>query len=207
LPGGERTARQPWRTALALCWESGIDWAEGADLADLLLRQAFERELNAPTTSAVGRLFDAAAALLGICRQATYEGEAPMRLEALSGGIPVAPVPLPLARDAAGVWRSDWEPLLGLLLNAQCPLALRAATFHASLAQALCAQALQLRNDCGVTRVGLTGGVFQNQVLSEQASARLRAAGFEVLMPRQLPVNDAAISYGQLVEAAASSTG
>lgn len=207
LPGGDRTARQPWRTALAVCWESGTDWPEGNDLADPLLRRAFERRLHAPATSAVGRLFDAAAALIGVCRQASYEGEAPMRLEALSEGTTASPVALPLVRDAAGVWRSDWAPLLPMLLDAQLQPALRAATFHVSLAQALCEQALALRNDCGVTRVGLAGGVFQNRVLSDQACARLRAAGFEVLMPRQLPVNDAAISYGQLVEAAASPAG
>jgi len=60
-----------------------------------------------------------------------------------------------------------------------------------------------VREQTGVGRVGLAGGVFQNRVLTEQAQARLAAAGFEVLLPRTLPVNDAAISYGQLVEASA----
>jgi hydrogenase maturation protein HypF len=168
------------------------------------LRSAFDRGLNAPTTSAVGRLFDAAAALLGVCRQASYEGEAPMRLEALSEGISALPVALPLTRDPDGAWRSDWAPLLPLLLDSRLALALRAARFHSSLAQMLCEQARAVRRDCGVKRVGLVGGVFQNRVLSEQVSARLRDDGFEVLIPRQLPVNDAAISYGQLIEIAAS---
>lgn len=207
LPGGERAARQPWRTALALCWESGIDWPDGAHLADPLLRQAFERGVNAPQTTAVGRLFDAAAALLSVCLRASYEGEAPMRLEALCEGISAPPVALPLTRDAAGIWRSNWLPLLPLLLDIQFSPAVRAASFHASLAQALCEQALAVRHDCGVTRVGVAGGVFQNRVLSEQVCERLCAVGFEVLIPQQLPVNDAAISYGQLVEAAASPAG
>lgn len=127
-----------------------------------------------------------------------------MRLEALSEGITAPPVTMPLTRDAGGTWRSDWAPLLPLLLDTRLPLALRAARFHISLAQTLCEQASALRRDCGVMRVGLAGGVFQNRVLSEQVSAQLRAAGFEVLIPQQLPVNDAAISYGQLVEMAAS---
>jgi hydrogenase maturation protein HypF len=207
LPGGERAARQPWRSAQALCWESGSDWPGGAAFADPLLRQAFERGLSAPPTSSAGRLFDAAAALLGICTRASYEGEAPMRLEALVADADAAPLALPLARDGAGVWRSDWAPLLPLLLDAQLPLPQRAAAFHASLAQALCDQALQLRQECGVSRVGLAGGVFQNRVLTGQACARLRGAGFEVLIPRQLPVNDAAIAFGQLVEAAARPDG
>jgi len=202
LPGGERAAREPWRTALALCWECGQAWPDGAKLGGPLLRRAFDGGVNAPTTTAVGRLFDAAAALLGVCLKASYEGEAPMRLEALCGKA-ARPLALPLARDAAGIWRCDWEPLVPALLDARRSAAERAAMFHASLAQALCEQALAVREHTGVARVGLGGGVFQNRILSEQVQARLTTAGFEVLIPQRLPVNDAAISYGQLIEATA----
>jgi hydrogenase maturation protein HypF len=204
LPGGERAAREPWRSALALCWESGQAWPQGANLAVPLLRAAFDNRVNAPSTTAVGRLFDAAAALLGICLNASYEGEAPMRLEALcdEAALPV-PLPLPLSCDAAGIWRSDWAPLVRVMLDARLDPAVRAATFHASLAQALCEQALAVRKHSGVTRVGLSGGVFQNRVLTERVQGLLTAEGFEVLIPRRLPVNDAAISYGQLIETSA----
>ena len=202
LPGGERAAREPWRSALALCWECGHGWPEGADLGGPLLRQAFDAGLNVPPTTAVGRLFDAAAALIGVCRCTSYEGEAPMRLEAICEE-EVAPVTLPLARDASGIWRSDWAPLLPVLTDARHTQAARAAVFHSTLAQALCDQALAAREDSGVSSVGLAGGVFQNRILSEQVRQRLAAEGFEVLIPQRLPVNDAAISYGQLIEAAA----
>jgi hydrogenase maturation protein HypF len=112
-------------------------------------------------------------------------------------------VPLPLSRDAMGVWRSDWEPLVRAMLDARREPAARAAMFHASLAQALCEQALAVRKHSGVARVGLSGGVFQNCVLTARVQELLTAAGFEVLIPQRLPVNDAAISYGQLIEAAA----
>jgi hydrogenase maturation protein HypF len=75
--------------------------------------------------------------------------------------------------------------------------------FHSSLARVLCDQALAVREHSGVTRIGLGGGVFQNRVLTEQAHALLTSAGFEVLIPARLPVNDASISYGQLIESAA----
>jgi len=201
LPGGERAAREPWRSALALCWECDHVWPQGEDLCGSLLRRAFDGGVNSPRTTAVGRLFDAAAALLGICLQATYEGEAPMLLEALCEDA-VAPVSLPLARDAAGVWRSDWAPLIEVLRDARRSPAVRAEMFHSSLAQVLCDQALAVRKHSGVTRVGLGGGVFQNRVLTEQAHALLTSAGFEVLIPARLPVNDASISYGQLIESA-----
>ncbi len=204
LPGGEQAARQPWRSALALCWEGGFAWA-GEHEVDPLLRRAYERRLNAPATSAVGRLFDAAAALLGVCRHASYEGEAAQRLEALCAAAvrPPEELDLPLARDAQGVWRTDWAPLVPALLDARRPPAERAQGFHAALAQALCAQARAVRADSGVARIGLAGGVFQNRVLTERVQGLLTQAGFEVLIPRLLPVNDAAISYGQIIELAA----
>ncbi len=202
LPGGERAAREPWRSALGLCWECGRSWPEGARLGGPLLRRAFEGRVNAPSSTAVGRLFDAAAALLGVCEQASYEGEAPIRLEALCTD-PVAPIALPLERDAAGIWRSDWAPLLPALLDARHAPAAGAAMFHSTIAQALCDQALAVRNHTGALRVGLSGGVFQNRVLTEQAHALLTGAGFEVFIPERLPINDAAISYGQIIEDAA----
>jgi hydrogenase maturation protein HypF len=205
LPGGERAAREPWRSALGLCWECGEVWPEGEHLGGALLHRAFEGAVNAPTTTSVGRLFDAAAALIGVCLQAGYEAEAPVRLESLCEDAG-APMRLPLMRDAAGVWRSDWAPLLPALRDARRTPAARAAMFHASLAEALCEQALAVREQSGVVRVGLGGGVFQNRVLTERACSLLTAAGFEVLIPERLPVNDAAISYGQLIEAAAADT-
>jgi hydrogenase maturation protein HypF len=202
LPGGERAAREPWRSALALCWECDEIWPDGEGLGAPLLRRAFDRGVNAPLTTAVGRLFDAAAALIGVCLHTSYEGEAPMRLEALCEDT-VPAVALPLARDAMGIWRTDWAPLVAALRDTRHSAAVRAAMFHSSLAQALYAQAIAIRRHTGVARVGLSGGVFQNRVLTEQVHALLTAGGFEVLIPERLPVNDAAISYGQLVEATA----
>jgi hydrogenase maturation protein HypF len=167
-----------------------------------LLRAAWESRLNTPVTTSVGRLFDAASALLEVCDRSSYEGEAAMRLEALCIQT-AAPVELPLARDSSDIWRSDWAPLLPMLLDMSRTPNVRAAVFHASLAHALCEQALAVRSTSGVDRVGLSGGVFQNRVLTEQVHALLAKAGFEVLMPRLLPVNDAAISFGQLIEASA----
>jgi hydrogenase maturation protein HypF len=203
LPGGERAARQPWRSALGLCWECGQAWPVGESLGGPLLRAAWEGGMNAPSTTSVGRLFDAAAALLGVCVQASYEAQAPALLEALCDPGAVAPVALPLARDAGGIWRSDWSPLLAALLEHQVEPGARAAMFHASLARVVCEQALAVRGDTGVTRVGLTGGVFQNRTVCELAHSLLTEAGFEVLIPQRLPVNDAAISFGQLIEAVA----
>lgn len=195
LPGGDRAGREPWRAAAALLWETNAP----APFAPAALRLAWQRGLNAPGSSAVGRLFDAAAALTGVCSHASFEGEGPLRLETLADTAAEA-IPLPLARDATGVWRSDWAPLLPMLIDSARPLAERAACFHHSLAQALVDQAIRLRAETGIGAVGLTGGVFQNRVLAEAALARLAATGFAVHLPARIPVNDAGLSFGQVIE-------
>ncbi|MDO9465892.1 MAG: carbamoyltransferase HypF [Thiobacillus sp.] len=195
LPGGDKAGREPWRAAAALLWETG----QPAPFAPDAMHQAWSARLNSPASSAVGRLFDAAAALCGVCTQASFEGEAPMRLEAIAAGNGDA-VPLPLACDTAGIWRTDWAPLLPMLGDATRPQSERAACFHLSLVQALVEQAQQLRAHTGNIAVGLTGGVFQNRLLTEAAIARLEAAGFSVHLPRRLPVTDAGLSFGQVIE-------
>ncbi|MDE2148930.1 MAG: carbamoyltransferase HypF [Gammaproteobacteria bacterium] len=201
LPGGERAVREPWRTALALSWDSGIAWPAGARFDDPVLRAACARGLNSPQTSAVGRLFDAAAAFLDLTTQASFEGEGPMKLEALS--VEADGVALPLARDQTGVWRTDWRPLVARMTDTRRPAAERASAFHASLAQTLADQARAIRDEHPVRRIGLAGGVFQNRLLTRLVGTALEAEGFEILIPQQLPLNDAGISFGQVIEAAA----
>jgi hydrogenase maturation protein HypF len=196
LPGGDKAGREPWRAAAALLWETG----QPAPFAPAALHQAWSARLNSPASSAVGRLFDAAAALCGICTHASFEGEAPMRLEAHATGADGPAVELPLERDAFGVWRTDWAPLLPLLGDTALSAPERATGFHLSLAQALVAQAQQLRTQTGIQAVGLTGGVFQNRLLAEAAIGRLEAEGFSVHLPRRIPVNDAGLSFGQVIE-------
>jgi len=196
LPGGDKAGREPWRAAAALLWESG----QPAPFAPEPLQQAWSRGINSPVSSAMGRLFDAAAALCGVCTHASFEGEGPMRLEAIADVAAGDAVALPLERDPAGIWRSDWAPLLPMLADITRPQAERAASFHLSLAQALVEQAQQLRAQTGIQSVGLAGGVFQNRLLAEAAIDRLRAAGFAVHLPQRVPVNDAGLSFGQVIE-------
>lgn len=158
--------------------------------------------MNCPPTSSAGRLFDAAAALIGVAFTQSYEGHAAMRLEAAALDGSSAGIPLPLAQEGE-VRRVDWTPLLPLLMDGSRTVADRSALFHDSLAGSLLDQALWVRERRGVRRVGLTGGVFQNRRLMERALERLVGAGFEVLIPEKLPVNDAGVSFGQIVEAEA----
>ena len=205
LPGGERAAREPWRSAVALCWEAGRQWHVPGERArdQFMLHHAWRRQLNAPQSSAVGRLFDAAAALTGVCVRASYEGQGPMQLEALCRGRAAA-LELPLHRTGCGLWKTDWQPLVDYLLDSDDSTRQKAGRVHATLAAALVAQALRIREEHPVERIGLGGGVFQNRVLTGMVVRRLEEAGFEVCLGERVPANDAGLSFGQVIEYAAT---
>ena len=198
-PSGDQAAREPWRSLAALLWEVGQDLPTDADALRILARRAWEQRWNAPTTHAVGRLFDAAAArILGI-EHTSFEGQAPMYLEAAAHGVGHA-TPLPLRLEADGLWITDWQPWLETVMDGGFDPAIAAADFHTTLAHALLAQACVLREETGWERVGLTGGVFQNRRLTEQSQSLLEAHGFTVLLAREIPCNDGGLAFGQVVE-------
>jgi hydrogenase maturation protein HypF len=197
LPGGEKAGREPWRSAAALCWETGYDYAAPVDNPSMLF-ESWQRRINAPQTTAVGRLFDAAAALTGVCDSASFEGQGPMQLEAISDK-PENYIELTLGK-VNNLLITSWEPLVPAMRDSTLTVSARAALFHASLAQALLEQARTLRDDFGVNTVSLSGGVFQNRVLTEHALALLSEHGFDAQLPELIPVNDAGISFGQIME-------
>ncbi|MGI9205047.1 MAG: carbamoyltransferase HypF [Woeseiaceae bacterium] len=202
LPGGERAGREPWRSAAALSWAAGRTWADSLDV-DGLAFAAWRQQLNCPETTAVGRIFDAASALICGVRRVSFEAQGPMILESLCDGAGEA-IALPLKMDADGILRSDWEPLLNNMMDESQSREQRSATFHSSMAAALCAQACAVRDETRVDQVGLAGGVFQNRLLTDQVVSLLKATGFQVHVNRKLPCNDAALSFGQVAEFAAS---
>jgi len=201
LPGGDRAGREPWRSAAALHWECGRTWPQCPD-RDGLVENSWVRRLNTPETSATGRLFDAAAALICQMKRVSFEAQGPMFLEALCRESR-APLKLPLKRDRNGIFRTDWQPLLAMMTDVQRSRAWRAETFHSSMAQALLEQVRRVRADSQVDQVGLSGGVFQNRILTEQVIALLEDDGLRVYLGRELPCNDAALSFGQAAELAA----
>jgi hydrogenase maturation protein HypF len=203
LPGGDRAGREPWRSAAALSWELGRDCP--VPVPDPIVHDAWQRRLNAPQSSAAGRVFDAAAAMVLGVGETSFEGQGPMWLEAVADA-EVADAPaLPLGGDADGVLRIDWEPLfeyLGATAGTRTQ-AERAGAVHVALARSIASVARRLREETGVVTVGLTGGVFQNRLLTELAARLLAADGFRVLLPVQIPCNDGGLSYGQVAEFAA----
>lgn len=213
LPGGDLAARRPWRCALgyaALTPELADSFAPAfldIDPVELgIATTQTARRLNAPLASSMGRLFDAAAALLGVRQVSSYEGQAAMELESLAGSAAAEPFPFPVERDAAGLWIMDPVPLLAMLgegRRAGADRAGLAAAFHESVAQAALEVSRRVREEHGIRTAVLGGGSFQNLRLLDRLTALLAADGFTVLAARRLPPNDGAISYGQAAVAAA----
>jgi hydrogenase maturation protein HypF len=212
LPGGDVAVRRPWRVAMGY---GALDDTLAAHVAARIaaipegerriVAQQLRARVNAPLASSMGRLFDAAAAVCGVRLVQHYEGQAAMELEALAGGAVGEALPFPVvARD--GRWQLDPVPLLVALAERAAqgvePAAL-AASFHRTVVDATVALVARLAEAYGTRVVALSGGCFQNARLVEGCVAGLSAIGCRVLVPRQLPPNDGAIAYGQLVVAAA----
>jgi hydrogenase maturation protein HypF len=157
-----------------------------------------------PITTSVGRLFDAVAALCGIRMTVHEEGRAAMELEAVAA--PSERGVYPLALTDGDVLRLDARETVRAIvedLAAGACASLVSARFHNGLAAATAAALTRLAERHGVATAVLSGGVFQNRLLLERCAEALAVSGLRVLVPRRLPPNDGAISYGQAAVAAA----
>ncbi len=214
LPGGAASVRDARRNAFALLSRLGLlEHPGAAGLLDTLDEQTrsvtatmIERGINSPRTSSMGRLFDAAAAILGICGKATYEGEPAIELEAAAwralGGKPVR-----LDGNHTGVFTSaddspilDPQPLIEALLNgieAGAPADRLALELHIAIARSSARTAREICEREGLDTVALSGGVFMNRLLLQLLTHELKDAGLAVLVPHVVPVNDGCIAYGQ----------
>ncbi|HMS03130.1 MAG TPA: hypothetical protein PKE51_09150, partial [Gemmatimonadaceae bacterium] len=211
LPGGDAGVREPSRLALAALHRLGLPWADAlpavqhvAPEARALLRTQLARGLGVVETSSMGRLFDICAALVGCIERVTYEGQAAIRLATLAARAPAtghARYVLEV-RDEGAQLVLDPEPLLaGLCDDAARDVSAeqRARGVHDAVAVAVATLADRLRERHGPHPVGLTGGVFQNRLLSALTRAQLTARGHVVRHHRVIPSNDGGLALGQAV--------
>ncbi|MFH1160730.1 MAG: hypothetical protein V1733_07265 [bacterium] len=208
MPGGDKAVEEPWRMALSCLYR-----AFGEDLTDLgipLLKQIgptkaewilrmIRQGVHCPDTCGAGRYFDAVAALLGLCFTSGYEGEGPMKLEAITrkgiqDAYPVQPGPSisfqPAFFEMVADIRSGTDP--GII----------ATKFHNSIISAIFETASGIRREYKLDKVVLSGGVFQNRYLTEHVLKKLKGSQFKVYTHAAAPPNDGGIALGQLVIAA-----
>jgi hydrogenase maturation protein HypF len=214
MPGGAQAIRQPWRMACAWLAEAG-DERVPPTLADRVPASRWDAVVQlartgvaSPITTSAGRLFDAVSALCGLRAEVTYEGQAAIELEAACDAgergaypFPVEPGP-PLVLDPR-------EAVRAVAADAAAGVAagVISARFHRALAAATAEAVVIGAERHGIDVAVLSGGAFQNLVLLRGVAKSLRDSGLRVLVPRRLPPNDGAISYGQAAVAAARAGG
>ncbi|MDQ3188928.1 MAG: Sua5/YciO/YrdC/YwlC family protein, partial [Pseudomonadota bacterium] len=232
MPGGEQAIREPWRNTYAHL-TAGLGWSRFAQDYSKLDLHAFlaakprtvldamiAQGVNSPLASSCGRLFDAAAAAAGVCRErAYYEGQAAIEFEALvDEGVLreesdelAYPFSISQLKDDRVPYVEPlamWHALLGDLMRGAGP-AVMAARFHKGLAIVIVRMVEKLsraESDARtINTVALSGGVFQNLVLLQQVEKRLAFLGFRVLTHRRVPTNDGGLALGQAAVAAARS--
>lgn len=207
-PGGDMATHQPWRMALSYLsryfgtamLDEPLDFLKELprDQVEMVVK-ALEHGINAPLTSSAGRLFDAVAAMVGVCRNSVFHAEAPMRLENIADW------------NASGSYRFgistviDPEPVIREIvrdLQRKTGPAVISARFHTAVVEAVVDIAKLGHKQYDLKRVVLSGGSFQNRYLLAKAEIRLRESGFEVYSPLMFPANDGGIALGQMAVAA-----
>jgi hydrogenase maturation protein HypF len=209
LPGGDLAVRKPARMALSYLLAAGFD-LEDQTLAPVAyltpaevqaVRHQARTGFNAPLTSSMGRLFDAVAALIGLCEEISYEAQAAMTLESAADPQESGFYEMPLENDII-----DPLPMIRAIvadLKASVSLGSIAARFHNSLIRMSVEACRQIRKESGLRTVAISGGVWQNMRLMNLILPALEAEGFTPLIHTQLPPNDGCVSLGQAAVALA----
>lgn len=204
LPSGDKAAKEPWRFALSVLYSlfgsegKTKEFAAPFGRKGELLVEVIEKEAGGILTSSCGRVFDAAAALLGIGNFNSYEGEMPIKLQAAAEGSRVVgkTYDFTIEKEADG-HILNLLPTFRDLTADKGESVDKAMIFHHTLARGFVKMAEIGRDEHHINKVGLTGGVFQNALLLRLTKELLTKKGFEVLIHRQVPTNDGGVSLGQ----------
>ncbi len=208
LPGGEKTSRESWRVAASLCWQSDIHFEINNVASNELkpnqinpeqLKIIWQKNINCPESSAAGRLFSAAASMLGLVDHESFEGHGPMLLEALAETTHADAITLPITKGD-DVDRIDWRPLILMLNDKALTKAYRARCFHETMAECISRISVQYKEEDKNLTIGLSGGVFQNQLLVCLIRQRLEEHKLSIVVSVSTPVNDGGLCAGQIIE-------
>lgn len=200
MPGGDKVVYEPWRMALSILGEKVFSSLAAVKKKDKeLILTMISKNINSPLTSSTGRLFDAAAALLGVCAYASYEAEGPIKLEEMCDKSIKEHYGFTLEKKN-GYCIVDTDGLfLGMFkdLKKRKDKRLIASKFHNSMVEIIIQTVKRLSKTFKIKDVALSGGVFQNNFLKAKVMQRLNKSGFNVFTNVELPVNDLNISLGQ----------
>lgn len=208
LPGGDMAAKEPWRMAISYLMEAGgVDSVNGfreriGSSKTAVVEEMIRKGINSPYTSSMGRLFDAVASMIGLRDEITFEAEAAIELESIADRTETGSYPFEI--NGSEPIEINAAPLIRAIVNDTNKGVLKetiAGRFHNAIADMTLTVCTKLRDNSGINDIVLTGGVFQNSLLTKLATVRLGKAGFKVYMQEKVPSNDGGISLGQAVVA------
>lgn len=207
MPGGDKAAVEPWRMAVSYLNEiygaAMLELPFAREIGPEKIRPLVEmlnRKINCPRSSSIGRLFDAVASIMRLADINKAEAEAAIALQKTADAAVEESYPFEIASGVI-----DPRPAIRAIvedLRAGAPKGMIAGKFHATVAAMISRAAGVLRDETGLKKIVLSGGVFLNGILKSKAEARLRGAGFEVFFHKNAPTGDASISLGQAYMAA-----
>ncbi|MBA4322746.1 MAG: carbamoyltransferase HypF, partial [Odoribacter sp.] len=204
LPGGDKAVEEPWRIAFSYLFSyfgNDLDYSSLPFFKSVgnnklsLVREMIINKINTPLSCGAGRIFDAVSAILGLCPAATFDSEAPMRLESVIDRKTDSYYPYELKETVQ--FSETFREILKDIETEDVPLI--SAKFHNTIARIIIEVSVKIRNETGINKVALSGGVFQNKYLLERSLRHLRQERFEVFTNSLVPANDGGISLGQLV--------
>ena len=204
LPGGDKAVDEPWRTAFSYLYKyfgKNFDFRSLPVFRSidndrlLMISKMLDKKINLPFSSGAGRLFDAVSAILGLCTEATFDSEAPMRLESVINSD--TNEFYPFRTDDTIVFADTFKAILEDLQQQSIPVI--SVKFHNTIAQAILEVSKQIRKETSLSKVILSGGVFQNKYLLEKSINLLNHNLFTVFTNNLVPTNDGGVALGQLI--------
>ncbi|MBL7156595.1 MAG: carbamoyltransferase HypF [Candidatus Omnitrophica bacterium] len=200
MPGGEKCIKEPWRMALSIIGEKAAPFIKRVSKKEKRsVLEMLKKRINCPLTSSAGRIFDAAAATLGLCVRASFEAEAPLKLEKLCERSELGSYKFNIKKQKNS-YEIDVRPLFNAMLRdikKKKKKSIIATNFHNSMANIILDTVKKISGDTNIKTVALSGGVFQNKFLKMRAIKILSLSEFRVFINEKNPVNDLNISLGQ----------
>ncbi|HDP37387.1 MAG TPA: carbamoyltransferase HypF, partial [Candidatus Atribacteria bacterium] len=212
LPGGDKAIVEPWRMAYSYLYSIygpkakmlDIDFTRRTDYGkSSIIEKMIDKKINSPLTSSCGRLFDAASSLIGVRDEISYEGQAAMELESFCASGIKESYKFRIYKEGEEFIIDPQEIFIDIIkdLKEGIDKKVMAAKFHNTVAEFTLNLCGKIRENSGINKVDLSGGVFQNRFLTEKIISLLEKDDFQVYIQRKVPPNDGGISLGQAVVA------
>ncbi len=208
LPGGDKAVEEPWRTAVSYLYkylgraflDLKLPFLEKIDSSKInLVIDAIDKKINCPLSCGAGRLFDAVAAITGVCTMSMFHAEAPMRLESIAASGIEECYDFEINKTIS--FRNLFKEMIADIKEG-VTASLISAKFHNTIIYVIFETAAKMRKETGINKVALSGGTFQNKYISEGVKKMLVKDKFEVYTQSRIPSNDGGIALGQLAIAA-----